>query len=396
MFFLFIDGLSSVVGGPTEPLSFSNSSSSLHHFTQNAMRRLAEGAECCGCASLTSDDDYGLGLHVGAIVLLFAVSAAGAMLPVVSKRVPWLSSHSTAIETLMAFGNGVVIATAFIHMINEGVEMLSNPCLGDIVESYECLGLAVVLASVLVMHLIECESAIYFRATNHHGHGHSHSHGPSVTVTITGPTTESTASTDGATTDMASANASPHNAVVTANKYKVLATDDASVVARHGTSLDKKLAVLLLELGVIFHSVIIGIDLGVASGVAFHTLLAAICFHQFFEGIAIGGSALGALETTQNVLVMDFAYAATTPLGLAIGMAIRTTYSPTSVASLWVQGILNCVAGGILLYTGLVQLMTYQMTTNRDFLNRSGTQRLALYVAFWLGAGLMALIGKWA
>lgn len=56
----------------------------------------------------------------------------------------------------------------------------------------------------------------------------------------------------------------------------------------------------------------------------------------------------------------------------------------------------DCIAGGILLYTGLVELLTYNMTTNQKFLGRSTPQRYALYACLWSGAGLMALIGKWS
>jgi solute carrier family 39 (zinc transporter), member 1/2/3 len=346
-------------------------------------RRLDEEETCCGCAALSDETEYDVGLHVGAIFILFSVSMLGTLLPIISSKVPFLSSRSIIMEWLMAFGFGVVIATGFIHMMNEGIEMLKNPCLGSVVEEYESLGLAVVLATVVVMHLIECESTVFFASKggaqlhdHAHGHGHGHSHSPAIAS--------------------ASPTATPNDEE---NPYSLNAKQQDKQQSHLGsTSKDakRKLAVILFELGVIFHSVIVGVDLGVTAGTEFKTLLAAMSFHQFFEGIAIGGSALGAMESMTQVLSMNLGFALTTPVGLAIGMAIRTTYSDSSVTSLWVQGILNCVAGGILLYTGLVELMTYQMTTNAEFLGRSGKQRLALYVAFWLGAGLMALIGKWA
>uniref|UniRef100_K3WVH3 Zinc/iron permease n=1 Tax=Globisporangium ultimum (strain ATCC 200006 / CBS 805.95 / DAOM BR144) TaxID=431595 RepID=K3WVH3_GLOUD len=338
---------------------------------------MADEQTCCGCADLTSEDDYNTPLHIGAIFILFAVSAAGTLLPVVSKHVPALSSNSMIMEWLMTFGFGVVIATGFIHMMNEGIEMLSNPCLGQVVENYESLGLAVVLATVVVMHLIECESAVFFADKTQHLHGHAHGH----------------------------AHGHVHDAPLSAANAVVITPNDEenpyhqeklSANTSIETKNKKMLAAILFEVGVVFHSVIVGIDLGVTAGTEFKTLLAAMCFHQFFEGIAISGSAIGAMESLRNVLSMNFAFAITTPVGMAIGIAIRTTYSSTSTTALWVQGILNCVAGGILLYTGLVELLTYHMTTNNEFLGRSGKQRFLLYLACWLGAGAMALIGKWA
>lgn len=344
-------------------------------------------SECCGCANLTSEDEYDTGLHVGAIFILFGVSMAGTLLPVVSKKIPFLSSQSIVMEWLMTFGFGVVIATGFIHMMNEGIEMLSNPCLGQVVEDYGSLGMAVVLATIVVMHLIECESAVFFagkvQSMHGHAHAHGHAHGPIVPVT----------------TRNSSSNLGNGLAVTTPNDEENPYHEKMSLTATAAavpTDIKRKLAVVLFELGVVFHSVIVGVDLGVGTGTEFKTLLAAMSFHQFFEGIAISGSALGAIESMKNVMAMNFAFAITTPIGIAIGMAIHTTYSSTSTTALWVQGILNCVAGGILLYTGLVELLTYHMTTNQEFLARSGQQRFLLYAACWLGAGAMALIGKWA
>jgi solute carrier family 39 (zinc transporter), member 1/2/3 len=46
----------------------------------------------------------------------------------------------------------------------------------------------------------------------------------------------------------------------------------------------------VLELGIIVHSVIIGMSLGASeSPSTIRPLLAALTFHQFFEGIGLGG-----------------------------------------------------------------------------------------------------------
>ena len=43
---------------------------------------------------------------------------------------------------------------------------------------------------------------------------------------------------------------------------------------------------LLLEAGILFHSIFIGMAVSVTTGTAFVVLLVAICFHQTFEGFA--------------------------------------------------------------------------------------------------------------
>lgn len=48
--------------------------------------------------------------------------------------------------------------------------------------------------------------------------------------------------------------------------------------------LRRRVAVMVLEVGIAIHSIIIGLTLGVQpDGDSFNTLLAALCFHQFFE-----------------------------------------------------------------------------------------------------------------
>lgn len=155
--------------------------------------------------------------------------------------------------------------------------------------------------------------------------------------------------------------------------------------ASSDSSIRHTIATVIFEAGVIFHSVIVGLDLGVTTGTEFKTLLTALCFHQFFEGVAIGSAAVSAVTSKKKLFLINFAFAITTPIGQVIGIGIRNSYSSESTTALWVQGVFDCVAGGILLYTGLVELLTYNMTTNQKFLARSTSQRYALYACLWSG-----------
>jgi zinc transporter 1/2/3 len=155
--------------------------------------------------------------------------------------------------------------------------------------------------------------------------------------------------------------------------------------------------VLIFKAGVAIHSIIIGVDIGVASGTTFSTLLVAVCFHQCFEGIAVGMSALSAFGNNwRHTLTAILGFVISTPMGVAIGIGISASYSPTSLSSLWVQGILDAVAAGILIYTGLVELLTNQITHNADFHVKSGGIRGLTYSFVALGACAMAIVGIWA
>jgi zinc transporter 1/2/3 len=84
----------------------------------------------------------------------------------------------------------------------------------------------------------------------------------------------------------------------------------------------------------------------VASGKEFTTLLIALCFHQFFEGLALGSTIVAAdFSSKAKRILMAMIYGITTPLGIAIGIAVRSTYSPTSPSGLLTQGILEAISG---------------------------------------------------
>ena len=49
----------------------------------------------------------------------------------------------------------------------------------------------------------------------------------------------------------------------------------------------------VLELGIVVHSVVIGLSMGASENAStIRPLIAALCFHQFFEGMGLGGCIL--------------------------------------------------------------------------------------------------------
>jgi zinc transporter 1/2/3 len=137
------------------------------------------------------------------------------------------------------------------------------------------------------------------------------------------------------------------------------------------------LGFFVLEFGVIFHSVIIGLTLS-TTGADFITLFVVIIFHQMFEGLGLG-SRLAILPFKKRSIwpwVLGIIYGFVTPLGMAIGLGLRTTYDSSSQTALIVSGTLDAISSGILLYTGLVELLAH------EFLFSRGNER-CLWVANW-------------
>ncbi|KAL0444455.1 UNVERIFIED_CONTAM: Zinc transporter 5 [Sesamum latifolium] len=95
----------------------------------------------------------------------------------------------------------------------------------------------------------------------------------------------------------------------------------------------------VLELGIIVHSVIIGIALGASeSPKTIRPLIAALTFHQFFEGIGLGGCITQARFNTRAVAILALFFSITTPSGIAVGIGISNIYSETSSKALIVEG----------------------------------------------------------
>ena len=147
-------------------------------------------------------------------------------------------------------------------------------------------------------------------------------------------------------------------------------------------------AFLILEFGVIFYSVIIGPNFSVV-GSEFSTLYAVLIFHQSFEGLGISAhmSAIPFKPRSWFPWMLYSAYGLTTPIAIAIGLGLRTTYDPNSFTAIGVGGVLDSMSTGILIYTGLVKLLA------RDFLFNPlwtrGCKRLAFMKgATFLGRGL--------
>lgn len=158
---------------------------------------------------------------------------------------------------------------------------------------------------------------------------------------------------------------------------------------------------LLLEAGILFHSIFIGMALSVATGTSFGVLLVAISFHQTFEGFALGARISALIPTLFSASnpkpwLMALAYGATTPLGQAIGLGLHNLYDPASTAGLLMVGMTNAFSSGLLLFAGLVELLAEDFLSERSLDTLRGRPRLEAFAAVAAGAVLMALVGAFA
>lgn len=93
-------------------------------------------------------------------------------------------------------------------------------------------------------------------------------------------------------------------------------------------------------------------------------------------------------------VIMATFFSFTAPIGIALGIAITSSYSKHSATALVVEGVFNAAAAGILIYMSLVDLLAADFNNPR--LQTNMKLQLATYLALFLGAGLMSLLAKWA
>lgn len=157
-------------------------------------------------------------------------------------------------------------------------------------------------------------------------------------------------------------------------------------------------AVFILEFGVIFHSIFVGLTLAVA-GEEFITLYIVLVFHQTFEGLGLGAR-LAEVPWPKSKrwtpYLLGMGYGISTPIAIAIGLGVRTTFSPESANTLIVNGIFDSISAGILIYTGLVELMAHEFMFSPYMQKGPVSRTLYAFGLMMMGAGLMALLGYWA
>lgn len=329
-----------------------------------------------------SENDYNghLGARISSIFVILVISTAATLFPVVAKRVRFIRIPLYVYLFVRYFGTGVIIATAFIHLLDPAYsEIGPNTCVGMTGHWADySWPPAIVLASITVIFLMDFAAELYVEAK----YGVIKEDGTSTFV--------QRSNGEAGIQQQQQQPALPENP-----KFAWQVNEEDSMMTERSFR-QQITAFLILEFGIIFHSVIIGLNLGVV-GDEFATLYPVLVFHQSFEGLGIGArmSAIPFKRSSWLPWILCFAYGLTTPIAIAIGLGVRTTYNPNSNTANIVAGVLDSISAGILIYSGLVELLA------RDFLfdpcRTKDHRRLAFMVlSTLLGAGIMALLGKWA
>uniref|UniRef100_A0ACD5X2S2 Uncharacterized protein n=1 Tax=Avena sativa TaxID=4498 RepID=A0ACD5X2S2_AVESA len=317
-----------------------------------------------------------LRLKLIAIPTILISSVIGVCLPLFAKSVPALQPDRSLFSVVKAFASGVILATGYMHVLPDSFNNLTSPCLpqkpwGD----FPFTAFVAMLAAVFTLMIDSLMLTFYNRkkggasgpsiaaVADHespeqeahwHSHGHGHGHGHGMAVAKPGD---------------------PEAAQMQLRRNRVV--------------------VQVLEMGIVVHSVVIGLGMGASQSVCtIRPLVAAMCFHQMFEGMGLGGCILQAEYGMKMKAGLVFFFSTTTPFGIALGLALTKVYKDNSPTALIVVGLLNAASAGLLHYMALVELLA------ADFLGPKlqGSVRLQLIclTAVLLGAGGMSVMAKWA
>ncbi|KAJ5090884.1 ZIP zinc transporter [Penicillium argentinense] len=325
----------------------------------------SESSQSCGIQSR----DYDVPLRIGTLFVVLVTSAIGVFAPILLARLPFAAVNSVVMTIIKQFGTGIIIATAFVHLYTHANLMFTNECLGEL--DYEATTSAVVMAGIFLAFLFE-----------YVGHRIIVSRGQKTDATCSDASgCQEESRKDGSQ--------SPQHPTI------------AHLGHSHGadpTKPDTKFSVLVMEAGVLFHSILIGLTLVVAGDSFYKTLLVVIVFHQFFEGLALGAR----ISTLSGGIfplkaIMAGAFALITPIGMAIGLGVLNSFNGNERSTLIALGTLDALSAGILVWVGVVDMWARDwVIEGGEMLDAALSKVLTGGVALVSGLVLMGLLGKWA
>ncbi|RVX72176.1 hypothetical protein B0A52_04380 [Exophiala mesophila] len=368
--------------------------------------RQEEADEPAPVCATGNDYDGRMGLRIAAIFIIWITSSIGAVFPVIANRYKGLRVPEWVFFICKYFGSGVIIATAFIHLLGPAEEALTNECLTGPITEYSWVE-GIILMTIFVLFFVELMVMRYGSFGDGHGHGHAHSHATNTAVedtemdSVTPTEPYKDTPNDGA--EPSAVRKHSRSSHIPGQDHLGHSQEHNDIEeARDLSSLEdykaQMTAIFVLEFGIIFHSVFIGLTLAVA-GDEFDTLFIVLIFHQTFEGLGLG-SRLAVTPWPKNrgwtPYILGLAYGLSTPIAIAIGLGVRHTYPPESQTTLIVNGVFDSISAGILIYTGLVELMAHEFMFSRSMRQASIRTVLFAFLVMCLGAALMALLGKWA
>ncbi|XP_072982835.1 zinc transporter 4, chloroplastic-like isoform X2 [Typha latifolia] len=320
-----------------------------------------------------------LRLKLEAMGAIFAASVSGVGIPLIGRRRLLLRPGGTGFAAVKAFAAGVILSTGFVHMIPNAAKSIADAA---ILPEFPFSGFAAMLAALGTLFIDVVGTRFYEKKhsmVEEKGKMKMKEKEKEVRVGI------GSSEVSGEGRDEAMHIIGIHAHVAAHGNWK--GDKDLSHVRHIVVSQ-------VLELGIVSHSIIIGLSLGVSkSSCVITPLMAALSCHQFFEGFALGGCVSQAKFGSLREIVMAIFFAIATPGGIGLGIAVASTYDPGSPSGMLTDGILDSISAGILIYMALVGLIADDFVGHQK--TSSSRLQLACYVSVFMGAMFMSSLALW-
>ncbi|CAI9107017.1 OLC1v1006282C1 [Oldenlandia corymbosa var. corymbosa] len=222
-------------------------------------------------------------LKVISIFAIFITSVVGITLPVFLARLfQGKPVYDKAVLLIKCFAAGVILSTSLVHVLPDAFDALADCQVASHHpwKDFPFSGL-ITLIGVLTALFVDLTASSHVEG---HGHGHGHGHGNAQKKLKSSGYTRLTPIGSG---EEAVEKKSVEPAAV---EVGLVGADIEAAQTEEMVKLKQKLVSQVLEIGIIFHSVIIGVTMGMSQNkCTIKPLVAALSFHQIFEGMGLGG-----------------------------------------------------------------------------------------------------------
>lgn len=305
-------------------------------------------------------------LKLISILVIFFTSVIGISSPVLLARYfQGKPAYDKATLIIKCFAAGVILSTSLVHVLPDAYDALADCAVASKHpwRDFPFAGLVTLIGALLAL-------LVDITASAHVGHGQGHGDKPSGGDYLP----------------------------VVSKEVGVGEKVQVGLSAEELAKVKQKLVSQVLEIGIIFHSVIIGVTMGMSQNqCTIRPLVAALAFHQIFEGMGLGGCIAQAGFSVGTVAYMCFMFSVTTPVGIVLGMVVFsvTGYDDSSPNALIMEGLLGSLSSGILIYMALVDLIAADFFHNKMMSSETWLKK-ASFIALVLGSTSMSILAFWA
>jgi len=357
------------------------------------MEEVAVAVEEDLCNSVIQHENYDLNLHITALFVVLIFSFLGTCIPLLFQKK--FTTNHILFQAAKLFGAGVILSTAWVHMQTEAYESFANTCLPEVYQKFSGFASLFAMIGIIFTHFIQIlANQVMFAIVQKQK---SHSHLPKLAMNHKKETSMDSLPSPETIPSPEEVECRAHDSHVGHAHEHVIDRHDHGHDHSHGGAImhSSHITVYMLEFGIAFHSILIGIALGVTSE-NFQSLFTALVFHQFFEGIALSSVVAEAnFEKKTMAMLITIFYTITTPIGIAIGIGIHEHFNENATGIVLLTGIMDALSAGILIYDCIVNIAGphFQGT----FFRKAGViSQMTQFFSFWLGCAIMAVIGLWA